>query len=61
MENQKIRKFSKNSQKNNSETVTQGNDTEMPKEISKEKYIYISRRKKFFKKIIDNLTSIVIV
>ena len=61
MENQKIRKFSKNSQKNNSETVTQENDTEMPKEISKEKYIYISRRKKFFKKIIDNLTSIVIV
>ena len=61
MENQRIRKFSKNSQKNNSETVTQENDTEMPKEISKEKYIYISRRKKFFKKIIDNFTSIVIV
>ena len=47
MENQKIRKFSKNSQKNNSETVTQENDTEMPKETSKEKYIYLQKKEIF--------------
>ena len=41
MEYQKITKVSKNSQQNNSETVTNEND----KEIPKGRYIYISRRK----------------
>ena len=38
MEYQKITKASKNSQQNNSEAVTNENDTEIPKEIPKEKY-----------------------
>ena len=41
MEYQKIIKFSKNSQKNNSETVTNEND----KEIPKERYISQERKK----------------
>ena len=39
MEYQKITKFSKNPQQNNSETVTNENDKDITKEI------YISRRK----------------
>ena len=40
MEYQKITKVSKNLQQDNSETVTNENDKEIPKEV----YIYISRR-----------------
>ena len=43
----KILKFSKNSQQNNSETVTNEND----KEIPKERYIYFQKKNK----IIENL------
>ena len=47
MEYHKITKVSKNSQQNNSETVTNEND----KEIPKERYIFPEERQK----IIDNL------
>ena len=47
-----ITKVSKNSQQNNSETVTNENDKEIPKEI----YILPEERQK----IIDNLRSIMI-
>ena len=40
MQYQKITKVSKNS-----ETITNKNNKEIPKEIPKERYIYISRRK----------------
>ena len=40
MEYQKITKISKNSQQNNSETVTNEND----KEIPKERYIYLQKK-----------------
>ena len=53
MEYQKITKVSKNSQKNNSEVVTNEND----KEIPKERYISPEERQK----TIDNLRSIIIV
>ena len=53
IEYQKITKVSKNSQQNNSETVTNEND----KEIPKERYISPEERQK----IIDNLRSIIIV
>ena len=39
MEYQKITKISKNSQQNNSETVSNENDKSIPKEIPKERYI----------------------
>ena len=39
MEYQKITKVSKNSQQNNSETVKNQNNKEVPKEIPQEKYI----------------------
>ena len=39
MEYQKIKKLSKNLQKNNSETVTNENDKETRKEIPKERHI----------------------
>ena len=39
MKYQKITKVSKNSLQNNSETVTNENDKEIPKEIPKERYI----------------------
>ena len=50
-------KVSKNSQKNNSETVTNENDKEISKEIPKERYMSPEERQK----IIDNLRSIIIV
>ena len=50
-------KVSKNSQKNNSETVTNENDKEISKEIPKERYMPPEERQK----IIDNLRSIIIV
>ena len=53
MEYQKITKIPKNSQQNNSETVTNGND----KEIPKERYTSPDERQK----IIDNLRSIIII
>ena len=53
MEYQKITKISKKAQQNNSETVTNEND----KEIPKERYISPEERQK----IIDNLRSIIIV
>ena len=40
MEYQKITKVSKNSQQNNSETVTNENDKEIPKEL----YIYLQKK-----------------
>ena len=43
--------------KNNSETVTNENDKEMPKEIPRERYMSPEERQK----IIDNLRSIIIV
>ena len=51
MENRTITKVSKNSQQNNSETVTNENDKEIPKGIPKERYISPEERQK----IIDNL------
>ena len=51
MKYQKITKVSKNSQQNNSETVTNEND----KEIPKERYISLEERQKN----IDNLRSII--
>ena len=53
----RMRKMSKNSQQNNSETVTNENDKEIPKDIPKERYISPEERQK----IIDNLRSIIIV
>ena len=53
MKYQKITKVWKNSQENNSETVTNQNDTEM----HKERYISAEERQK----IIINLRSIIIV
>ena len=50
-------KVTKNSEKNNSETVTNENYKDMPKEIPKERYISPEERQK----IIDNLRSIIIV
>ena len=50
-------KVSKNSQKNNSETLTNENDKKVPKEIPKERYISPEERQK----IIDNLRSNIIV
>ena len=50
-------KVTKNSEKNNSETVTNKNDKEMPKEIPKERYISPEERQK----IIENLRSIILV
>ena len=50
----KITKVAKNSQQNNSKTVTNEKDKKIPKEISKEKYIYPEKRKK----IIDELKKI---
>ena len=47
----KITKVSKNSQWNNSETVTNKNDKLIPKETPKERYISPEERQKF----IDNL------
>ena len=53
MEYQKITEVSKNSRKNNSKTVTNDND----KEIPKERYMSQDQRQK----IIDNLRSVTIV
>ena len=53
MESQEVTKASKSSQENNSQTVTNEND----KEIPKERYISPEERQK----IIDNLRSIIIV
>ena len=50
MEYQKITEVSKNSQQNNSETCTNENNKETPKEIPKERYIPQEQRQK----IIDN-------
>ena len=47
-------KVSKNSQKNNLETVTNENDKEMPKEMPKERYMSPEEKQK----IIDNLRSV---
>ena len=51
MEYQKVTKVSKNPQGNNSETVTNKNDKEMPKEFLKGRYISPEERQK----ITDNL------
>ena len=53
MKYQKITKVSKNSQQNNSETVTNEND----KEIPKERYTSLEERQKN----IDNLRSIIMM
>ena len=42
----KIKKVLKNSQQNNSETVTNKNDQEIPKQIPKERYISPEERQK---------------
>ena len=55
--NQNKIKVSKNSQKINSETFTNENDKEIPKEIPKKRYISPEERQK----IIDDLRSIMIV
>ena len=55
--NQNKIKVSKNSQKINSETFTNENDKEIPKEIPKKRYISPEERQK----IIDDLSSIMIV
>ena len=47
----KFTEISKNSQQNNSETVTNENDKEMPKDIPKERYISPEERQD----IIDEL------
>ena len=46
MEYQKIRKVSKHSLQNNSETFTNENVNEIPKEIPKERYIYLQKKDK---------------
>ena len=53
MEYQKMTKFFKHLQQNNSEKVKNEND----KEICKERYIYLQKKQK----IIDNLRPIIIV
>ena len=50
-EYQNITKVSKSSQENNSKTVTNENDKEIPKEIHKERYTSPEEKQK----IIDNL------
>ena len=50
-------KFKKIHKKINSETVTNENDREMPKEISKERYISPEE----WQKTIDNLRSVITV
>ena len=44
MEYQKITKVSKSPEQNNSETVTNENDKEIPKEIPKKRYISPDKR-----------------
>ena len=51
MEYQKITKVSKNSQLNNSKTVTNENDKEIPIEMPKEGYVSSEKKKT----VIDNL------
>ena len=46
MEYQKITKVSKNSQLNNSKTVTNENDKEIPIEMPKEGYVSSEKKKK---------------
>ena len=53
----KSEKVLKNSQKNNSEIVTNENDKEAPQEIPKERYISGEERQN----VIDNLRSIIIL
>ena len=55
MEYQKITKVSKNLQQDNSETVTNENDKEIPKEVYI--YIYLEERQK----IVNKLRPIIIV
>ena len=57
MKYQKITKNSKNSQKNNSETVTNENDKEMPREIPKDRHMSPEERQK----IIDHLRSVLMI
>ena len=57
IESQKVTKDSKNSQKNNSKTVANQNDKEIPKEIPKERYISLEE----IQKNIDNLIFNIIV
>ena len=57
IESQKVTKDSKNSQKNNSKTVANLNDKEIPKEIPKERYISLEE----IQKNIDNLIFNIIV
>ena len=47
MEYQNITKVSKTSQQNNSETVTNENDKEIPTEIPKERYISSEKDKNY--------------
>ena len=55
MEYQKITQSFKNSQQNNSETVTNENDKQIPKEILKERYISPEERQKFIGNLIFNI------
>ena len=57
MEYQKITKVSKNSQLNNSKTVTNENDKEIPKEMPKEGYVSSEKKQT----VIDNLDINIIV
>ena len=57
MKHQKITKNLKNSKQNNSETVPNETDKEIPKDIPKERYISPEERQK----IIDNLIFNIIV
>ena len=53
MKSQKIKKKKKKLQQNNSETVENQNDKDIPKDM----YIYLEEKQK----IVDNLRSIIIV
>ena len=57
MEYQKITKVSKNSQLNNSKTVTNENDKEIPMEMPKEGYVSSEKKQT----VIDNLDINIIV
>ena len=55
IESQKVTKDSKNSQKNNSKTVANLNDKEIPKEIPKERYISLEETQKNIDNLIFNI------
>ena len=55
MEYQKITNVSKNSEQNNSRTIKNENDKEIPKEIPKERYISPEERQKNTDKLDINI------